>query len=68
MIDAGFVGGCYGIEEDFVHYSINELTKASDLAKFKRCTLKEIPEMMVNGVKKVGNVVTGGRFLKKKKK
>ena len=38
------------------------------MAKFKRCTLKEIPEMMVNGVKKVGNVVTGGRFLKKKKK
>jgi len=36
MIEAGFVGGCYGIEEDLVHYSIDEITKSSDLQAFKR--------------------------------
>ena len=56
MIDAGFVGGCYGIEEDLVHYSIDEITKASNMDAFKRCTLKEIPEDIVKGVKKAGQV------------
>jgi hypothetical protein len=53
MIDAGFVGGCYGIEEDLVHYSINEITKASNLAAFKRCTLREIPEKILKPFKKL---------------
>ncbi|MCX6552078.1 MAG: M15 family metallopeptidase [Acidobacteria bacterium] len=57
MIEAGFVGGCYGIEEDLVHYSIDEITKASNMDVFTRCTLKEIPEDIVKGVKKVGKVV-----------
>jgi hypothetical protein len=57
MIEAGFVGGCYGIEEDLVHYSINELTKASNLGAFKRCTLKEIPKHILDGAKKVGGGV-----------
>jgi hypothetical protein len=56
LIDAGFVGGCYGIEEDLVHYSIGEVTKASNAAVFKRCTLREIPEHIVNGLKKAGHV------------
>ncbi len=56
LIDAGFVGGCYGIEEDLVHYSIGELTKASNGAAFKRCTLREIPEAILKGLKKVGRV------------
>lgn len=58
MIDAGFVGGCYGLEEDMVHYSIDEVSKGSNMDAFKRCTLKEIPEDMIKGVKKAG-VVTG---------
>jgi hypothetical protein len=57
MIEAGFVGGCYGIEEDLVHYSINEITKASNFSAFKRCTLKEIPKHILEGVKKVGGGV-----------
>lgn len=65
MIEAGFVGGCYGIEEDLVHYSIGELTKASNASAFKRCTLKEIPEQILKGLKKTGDVVTGV-FRKKK--
>jgi hypothetical protein len=64
MIEAGFVGGCYGIEEDYVHYSINELTKSSNATAFRRCTLKEIPEQMFKGLKKVGSVVTAGRIKK----
>lgn len=56
MIDAGFVGGCYGIEEDLVHYSIDEISKASNMDAFKRCTLKEIPENILKGVKAVGRV------------
>ena len=56
MIDAGFVGGCYGIEEDLVHYSIDEINKASNMDAFKRCTLKEIPENILKGVKTVGRV------------
>ncbi len=67
MIEAGFVGGCYGIEEDLVHDSIGELTKASNAAAFKRCTLKEIPEQILKGLKKVGDLVTAGAFRKKKK-
>jgi hypothetical protein len=67
MIDAGFVGGCYGIEEDLVHYSINEITKASNMSAFKRCTLREIPENLVKGVKKVGSM-TGSAFGKLKGK
>jgi hypothetical protein len=59
MIEAGFVGGCYGIEEDLVHYSINEITKASNFAAFKRCTLKEIPQHILEGAKKVGGAVVG---------
>jgi hypothetical protein len=59
MIEAGFVGGCYGIEEDLVHYSIGEITKGSNMSAFKRCTLKEIPQNILKGVKKVGSV-TGG--------
>jgi LAS superfamily LD-carboxypeptidase LdcB len=54
MIEAGFVGGCYGIEEDFVHYSIGEVTKASNFAVFKRCTIKELPKQIVKGIGKVG--------------
>lgn len=57
MIEAGFVGGCYGIEEDLVHYSIGEITKASNLEAFERCTLKEIPEHILKGVKKAGSTV-----------
>jgi hypothetical protein len=59
MIEAGFVGGCYGIEEDLVHYSIGEITKASNMSGFKRCTLKEIPQNILKGVKKVGSVPGG---------
>ncbi len=65
MIEAGFVGGCRGIEEDMVHYSVGELTKASNAAAFKRCTLREIPEDVVKGFKKVGTV-TVGAFRRKK--
>jgi hypothetical protein len=54
MIEAGFVGGCYGIEEDLVHYSVDEITKASNMDAFKRCTLKEIPADILTGTKKVG--------------
>jgi hypothetical protein len=56
LIDAGFVGGCYGIEEDLVHYSIGEITKASNGAAFKRCTLRELPQNILKGLKKVGGV------------
>jgi hypothetical protein len=66
MIDAGFVGGCYGIEEDLVHYSVSEVTKASNLDAFKRCTLKEIPQDILKGVKKIG-AVTLGPFKRDKK-
>jgi hypothetical protein len=65
MIDAGFVGGCFGIEEDLVHYSINEITKASNMAAFKRCTLREIPKELLKGLTKVGDV-TVGLFKRKK--
>ena len=54
MIEAGFVGGCYGIEEDVVHYSVGEITKASNGEAFKRCTLKEVPEYIVKGFKQIG--------------
>ncbi len=60
MIEAGFVGGCYGIEEDLVHYSIGEITKASNMSAFKRCTLKEIPQNIFKGMKKVGSVTLAG--------
>ena len=63
---SGFVGGCYGIEEDLVHYSVSEITKASNLDAFKRCTLKEIPQDILKGVKKIGTV-TMGPFKKDKK-
>ncbi len=69
MIDAGFVGGCFGLEEDMVHYSVNEITKASNLEEFKRCTFKEIPEDVLKaakklgiGVEKVGGFITDGHF------
>jgi hypothetical protein len=65
MIDAGFVGGCRGIEEDMVHYSIGELTRASNAQAFKRCTFREIPEDVVKGVKKIGDAVKGNPFRKK---
>jgi hypothetical protein len=55
MIEAGFVGGCYGIEEDMVHYSIDEISKASNMEAFKRCTLKDIPDAIVTGTKKAGH-------------
>ena len=67
MIEAGFVGGCYGIEEDLVHYSVDEITKSSDLQAFKRCTLKEIPKDILKGVKGVGDVITS-HFPGRKKK
>ena len=54
MIEAGFVGGCFGLEEDMVHYSVNEITKASNMEEFKRCTFKEIPEDVLKAAKKVG--------------
>jgi len=56
MIDAGFVGGCYGIEEDMVHYSIDEITKSSNLEAFKRCSLREVPDVVIKGTKKAGSV------------
>jgi len=59
MIEAGFVGGCYGIEEDLVHYSIDEVTKSSNVEAFKRCTLKEIPKDILKGAGKVGGAITG---------
>jgi hypothetical protein len=58
MIEAGFVGGCYGIEEDLVHYSIDEITKSSNFEAFKRCTLKEIPKDILKGLGKVGGAIT----------
>jgi hypothetical protein len=58
MIEAGFVGGCYGIEEDLVHYSIDEITKSSNFEAFKRCTLKEIPKDILKGIGKVGGAIT----------
>jgi hypothetical protein len=39
LIHAGFVGGCDGIEEDQVHYSVGEISKASDFKTFRRCTI-----------------------------
>jgi hypothetical protein len=66
MIDAGFVGGCYGIEEDFVHYSIGEITKAGNFTVFKRCTLKNLPKEIGKGLKKVGGA-TFGVFKRDKK-
>lgn len=71
MIDAGFVGGCFGLEEDMVHYSVNEITKASNFEEFKRCSLHEIPEDVLKAAKKVGIVAEtgvekiGGLFKKK---
>jgi len=65
MIDAGFVGGCYGLEEDMVHYSVDEITKGSNMDAFKRCTLKDIPADMVHGMKKAGEA-TGHVFGKLK--
>lgn len=69
MIEAGFVGGCYGMEEDMVHYSVGELTKASFPEEFKRCTLKEIPKDMEKdavkvgkGAEKVGDIITFGHL------
>jgi hypothetical protein len=62
MIEAGFVGGCYGIEEDLVHYSIDEITKSSDLQAFKRCTLKEIPKEILKRAGKVGGKIKAGHF------
>lgn len=56
MIDAGFVGGCFGLEEDMVHYSINEVTKASNMEEFKRCTFREIPQDVLKAAEKVGKV------------
>ena len=68
MIEAGFVGGCYGIEEDLVHYSIDEITKSSDLQAFKRCTLKEIPKEILKRAGKVGDKIKAGHFPWHKKK
>ena len=83
MIEAGFVGGCFGIEEDLVHYSVGEITKASNFEAFKRCSLEEIPDQIlqlskkmgdVDGIKKVGGAgvegvkKVGGLFGKLKKK
>jgi hypothetical protein len=74
MIDAGFVGGCFGLEEDMVHYSVNEITKASNVEEFKRCTFKEIPEDVLKAAKKVGiegekvgDIITFGHFPGSKK-
>lgn len=67
MIEAGFVGGCYGIEEDLVHYSVDEVSKASRPEAFKRCTLKEIPEDIMKGLKKAGSVTKVGNLLKRGK-
>jgi hypothetical protein len=58
LIEAGFVGGCYGIEEDLVHYSVGELTKASNMEAFNRCTLKEIPDHILKSAKQVGDTDT----------
>jgi hypothetical protein len=74
MIEAGFVGGCFGLEEDMVHYSVNEITKASNFEEFKRCTFKEIPQDVLKdaekagkGAEKVGDFITGGHFPGSKK-
>ena len=69
MIEAGFVGGCFGMEEDMVHYSIGELTKVSNFEEWKRCTLKDLPkdvkqdtEKVGKGFEKVGGFITNGHF------
>jgi hypothetical protein len=67
MIEAGFAGGCDGLEEDLVHYSINEINKASNVETFKRCTLKDIPKDILKGAEKVGDFITFGHLPKKKK-
>lgn len=66
MIEAGFVGGCYGIEEDLVHYSVGEISKASNAEAFQRCTLKEIPANILKGAKKIGSA-TASAFGKLKR-
>lgn len=77
MIDAGFVGGCFGLEEDMVHYSVNEITKASNFQEFKRCSFREIPQDVLKeanklgigaekGAQKVGSVITEHFPFKKK--
>lgn len=68
MIDVGFAGGCYGIEEDLVHYSVGEIGKASNMEPFQRCTLKEIPEHILKGARTAGvavgkGVAKGGKAL-----
>ena len=72
MIEAGFVGGCFGLEEDMVHYSVNEITKASNFEEFKRCTYKEIPQDVLKaarkagiGVEKFGEIITFGHLGRK---
>jgi hypothetical protein len=65
MIEAGFAGGCDGLEEDLVHYSINEITKASNLKTFERCTLKDLPKDIEKGLVKAGDFITFGHLKKK---
>jgi hypothetical protein len=68
MIEAGFAGGCDGLEEDLVHYSINEINKASNVETFKRCTLKDLPKDIEKGLVKVGGFITHGHLPGTKKK
>ena len=59
MIEAGFVGGCYGIEEDLVHYSIGEITKAST-CPHSNVARSRNPAEHCQGVKKIGSGVRSG--------
>lgn len=68
MIEAGFAGGCDGLEEDLVHYSINEINKASNVETFKRCTLKDLPKDIEKGLVKAGGFITFGHLPGSKKK
>jgi hypothetical protein len=42
LIKAGFAGGCDGIGEDKVHYSVGEIDKASNGKIFARCTMPNL--------------------------
>ena len=72
MIGAGFVDGCFGLEEDMVHDSVNEITKASNFEECKRCSYKEIPQDVLKaasktgiGVEKLGEIIPFGRLGRK---
>jgi hypothetical protein len=63
MIDAGFVGGCYGIEEDLVHYSVSEITRHRIWTHSNGARSKRFLRTFSRGVKKI-DAVTMGPFRK----